>query len=254
MSPTLLAANCPAIQVPAAMLSLALAYSTPGGNAPTARTFSAGDTTTVGPKLNANASRLDLAGRYGGGAYAVAWGLALSVPGSGLALPVAAGHALVDGPVEIASATTVTVPNGSPRVWIWLTQAGALTAVNNSLTPPAGAVCLLGSCVTSGGNVTSVDTSGVLYMRGGVPWRQTADTGAPGDTPPAGMVFVARTLGGLYLWDGQAYSAIGAEAGVFDAIAAANTFTVPAGRQVSLFDQLAVNGTLTINGKVRVTI
>lgn len=205
MSATLLAVNCPAIQTPAAMLSLATAYSNPSGNAPTASTFAYGDTIYMRPKLNVNASRLDLAGRYGGGAYAVAYGLALSVPGSGLALPVSAGHALIDGIVEVAANTTHTVPNGSPRCWIWLKQDASITHVNNSLTPPAGAVCLLGSCVTTGGNITSVDTSGVLYMRGGVPWRQSADGGVPTDTPPNTFAFIHRSAGGLYIWDGLSY-------------------------------------------------
>lgn len=55
-------------------------------------------------------------------------------------------------------------------------------------------------------NTTVIDLSGVCYVRGGMLWRQTADAGVPGDTPPAGLMLWTRTAGGLYLWDGTAYT------------------------------------------------
>lgn len=129
--------------------------------------------------------------------------------GSGLLLAVGAGYAMIGGPVEIATATTLAVPNNTSRVWIWYRQTGPVLACTTTTTPPAGECCLLGSCVTSGGAITSVDTSGVMYLRGGIGWRESADQGAPTDTPPSNIQFFAKTGGGTYFWTGTAYTAIG---------------------------------------------
>ena len=114
--------------------------------------------------------------------------------GAGLLLAVSAGYAMIGGPVQIPAATTLAVPDNTARVWIWLLQTGSALTYTTTTAPPAGEVCLLGSCVTAGGVVTSVDTSGVVYLRGGVGWRQTADNGAPSDTPPASVAFVAIAI------------------------------------------------------------
>lgn len=129
--------------------------------------------------------------------------------GSGLLLAVGAGYAMIGGPVEIPSGTTQAVPNNTSRIWIWLKQTGPALTYTTDTTPPAGEVCLLGSCVTSGGAITSVDTSGVMYLRGGIGWRESADQGAPTDTPPSNIQFFAKTGGGTYFWTGTAYTAIG---------------------------------------------
>ncbi len=210
MTVSLLAEQCPAIQTPTALITKSSAYAL-SATAPVAQSLSTGDTTTVGPKLNSNAMQLDLLGRYGGGGYAVAYGLTLSAPASGLNLNIAAGHAVIDGVVEVPAATTLAVPGSAARVYVWLQQNGTLT-YTTSLTAPAGACCFLGSCVTGAGNITDVDTSGVLYLRGGVLWRETADEGEPTDEPPATVMLFTRTLGGLYQWDGTEYGIVGTAA------------------------------------------
>ena len=230
MGVIVVAVDVPDVQVPAALLSLEASETLPSGNAPVSRVFSQGDTLTVRTKLNRNASALDLAGRYGGGGYAVAAGLDLSVPASGLSLEIAAGHAVIDGVVEVAEATTATA-TASVRTWIWLRQNGTITPVPTSTAPPAGACCLLGSCLADGSDILSVDTSGVLYLRGGMLWRESADPSVPSDTPPAGIVFLHKTAGGLWLWDGTAYRALAAQADEFAAITGSKSdanYTLPA--------------------------
>lgn len=207
MPAILTAAQCPAIQTPASWLRRKDAYDNNGTVVPVARIIgpNSGLGNIITNPLNENALALDLIGRYGGGGYAVAFGLGLTPPLTGLTLNIAAGHAVVDGVVEVPSATTLAVPDNTARVWIWLQSNKTLTYTSTT-TAPAGNNCLIGSCVTSAGSILSVDTSGVLYLRGGNLWRRTSDVGQPGDTPPAGMVFYTRTDGGLYLWDGTAYS------------------------------------------------
>jgi hypothetical protein len=169
----------------------------------TSKSFAANATTAIRPNLNENGGRQDMQSRYGGGGYAIATGLAISA-GSGLTLNIAAGHAQIDGVVPVA-AISVTLTDAG-RNWIWCSRAGAITVVFNSLTPPAGAYCLLGSALTSGGSISSVDQSGVLYLIGGTLWRKTADTTTPGDTPPASLQFIHE--GGsskVWWWTGTQY-------------------------------------------------
>jgi hypothetical protein len=91
------------------------------------------------------------------------------------------------------------------RNWIWISQAGAITVVFNSLTPPAGAQALLGSALTAGGSISSTDTSGVLYLKGGMLKRYSADTTTPADTPPAQLQFWHFGDGAFWYWNGDAY-------------------------------------------------
>jgi hypothetical protein len=154
-------------------------------------------------KGNKNATRIDLTGRIGGGGYAVYTGLDLSFT-TGRTLTIAAGQAMIDGVVTIAQTTTTIDPNIA-RAYVWLARAGTITVVNNSLTPPAGAYCFLGSCVTNATDITSKDESGILYIKGGILRRETADTGLPGDTPPSGLQFFTETTNRLYFWDGSEY-------------------------------------------------
>jgi hypothetical protein len=156
----------------------------------------------VRPNLNENAGRQDLLGRYAGGAYAVVTGLDLSA-GSGLTLNIAAGHAVIDGPVIYPGGSVSLTDAG--RNWLWISRAGAITVVFNSLVPPAGAYALLGSALTSAGSISSVDQSGVLYLRGSTATRRTADTVQPTDTPPASLQFFHRGASKLWWWDGSAY-------------------------------------------------
>lgn len=209
MPVVLLATQCPLPVIDTALATLTSAENTTGANGLTARTFAAGNT-VISSKLNRNAKQMDLQSRYGGGGYGIVNGLALSA-GSGLTLNIAAGQANIDGIIgstAAEAATTLAVPDNHPsatdRVWIWLSRAGAISSTLNT-TPPATNCCLLGSCTTSGGVITAVDTSGVVYLRGGQLWRETADTGPPGDSPNAAIRLFTLTWGGVYEWTGTAH-------------------------------------------------
>jgi hypothetical protein len=161
----------------------------------------------VRPNLNENAGRQDMIARHGGGGWAICGPpnafFALSA-GSGLTLNIAAGKAMIDGNVEYAGGSVSLTDGG--RNWIWLSRAGALTVVFNSLTPPAGAFCLLGSALTAAGAISSVDQSGVLYAIGPTLWRKTADATTPGDTPSSKLQFVNEGTGSkVWFWTGTQY-------------------------------------------------
>lgn len=202
--PDLVASQCPAPVVPSTLILLADAYTLPSGNAPAASTFADSNTSTVRPKLNRNATAQDMLGRYGGGGYGIGSGLTLSAPASGLNLDVAAGQAIIDGVVEVAAATTVAIPSSAGRAFIWLLQNGTLTYTLNT-TAPQERCCYIGNCLVGGGNILSVDFSGVVYLRGGHLWRETADVGLPDDEPPEGWAGYTRTYDGVWFWDGDGY-------------------------------------------------
>jgi len=170
-----------------------------------------GSTTAGVDNINKAIKSIDAAvqGAGGGGAYRVLRGLTLATDAS-LSLPVAAGQAALDGLATVPAATTLSVTGSITRAFIWLSQSGVLSAVNNSTTPPgATGYVFIGSVVTSGSAVTSVDTSGVPYNRGGLLFVEFADAGAPAWTVPAGLAHLAKTAGGLYFHDGAAYTQIG---------------------------------------------
>src|SRR5687767_2001604 len=129
------ASDCPLPVVDTALATLASGENTTGANSLSARTFAAGNT-VISSKLNRNAKQMDLQARYGGGGYAIVNGLAISA-GAALTLNIAAGQAAIDGIIEVATATTLAVPDnhtGTPvsdRVWIWLSRAGALSYTLN---------------------------------------------------------------------------------------------------------------------------
>lgn len=213
MAITLLASQCPVPVVETAYPLLASSENSTGTSTynRVSRSFAAGDTATVPAKLNRNANALDQAFNFGGGAFAILTGIAISI-GSGLNVAVSAGLAAIGGPVEVTAQNLPVAANhtGSPvadRVWLWLTQAGALTTTL-STTPPATRCICIGSCTTDASSVTSVDTSGVMTMKGGSPWRETADIGAPTDSPSATLSFFAKTWGGVFEWTGAAYKAL----------------------------------------------
>lgn len=146
----------------------------------------------------------DQISRYGSGIIGIPDGptkITLTAPGSGLLLQVSAGHAMIGGPVELAAASTIAVPDNTARVFLWLRRAGAAVVATTTVTAPSGESAYLGNCVTSGGNITSVDYSGVVYLRGGVAFRNTNDNGAPSDTPPANALLITQTAFCDYLWD-----------------------------------------------------
>jgi len=240
MAATLLATAVPIPIVSSGLELLSDAYNSLGtSGAQVQHTYAGGDTDTVPSKLNANVLAQELIGRYGGGVYAIGRGLSLSTAGS-LSLPISAGQAVIDGIVELSADTVLVVSASMARIHIWLKRDKTLTSVNNSLTPPVGACVYLGSCVTSGSAVTAVDTSGVMYYKGGMAWRQTADVAAPLDSPPSDICFFTKTLGGTYFWNGSAYSMVGAYNQVRMslvtglAITAAATNYIPAGGTLGL--------------------
>lgn len=197
MAVTLTASNCPAPVVPAPGVLLS------DSNAPPAsQEFSTGMAAGFTTKLNRNFKASDLGQSYGAGGYAVGSGLTLSA-GTGLQCNVAAGHAVIDGIVELA-ATSIVVAASSTN-WIWLKQDGTLVSQDDTTAKPSGNCVLLGAAVTDGSGVTSIETSGVVYFRGGMLWRQTADTFAPGDSPDSGLRIHTTTAGGEYFWDGAAW-------------------------------------------------
>ena len=197
---TLLASQCPLPQYRASHISVVGAGTI--ANAPVSDRYSAGDSIALLGKLNRNATRQDVTGSFGGGAYFIAEGLTLTA-GTGLTVGVGIGTAVIDGPVCAETALTLAVPASAARVWVWLLQTGLL-AYTVTVTPPARPACLLGSCATGLTTVTSVDDSGVL--RGvGILQRRTADAATPTDTPPSGLHFMTVTAGGAYYWDGLQY-------------------------------------------------
>jgi hypothetical protein len=242
----LLASQCPAPVVEASYPLLATAENTTGAGVLVAKTLAAG-ATTLSSKWNRNADNLDLLATFGGGGFAIITGLTLSA-GSGLTLNIAAGLAAIGGLVE-KIASTLAVADNHPgttdptdRVWIWLSQAGAISSTLNT-TPPATRCVLLGSCTTSGGVITAVDSSGVLYLKGGSLWRETADKGAPTDSPSATLSFFAKTWGGVFEWTGTAYKAL------YQPLSP-NRKTLGSGESATIKDdeQVVVYGGVTVTG------
>lgn len=205
---TLNASAVPAPVIPSALLNIA------SGTATVAAELTP-LTTALSTKFNQNARRIDALGRAGAGAYAIDWdsnpasavlpGLNLTVS-SGLTLAIAAGQAVIDSVVQKTAATTVTLGDNVARIYLWMDQLGAVTQVNNSPTPTAGAKVFLGSCVTSAGAITQIDGSGVMYFLGGDLARRTADTATPTDTPPAGLSFWNVGPSQTWHWDGIRYT------------------------------------------------
>jgi hypothetical protein len=152
------------------------------------------------PIMQELAARIDLASRYGGG-IGVCNGLTLSA--DGLALTVAAGQALVDGLVTLAEAGDGTLADDT-RNHVWLLQTGDVQ-VRQDLNAPSTLAAYLGSIPVADGVAGTEDYSGRVDVRGAVLWRRTADLGAPQDTPPEGMALWTVTLGGVYLWGGEAH-------------------------------------------------
>lgn len=251
---TLLATQVPAPPVPSGSFWIednAVNVSPP--DVPQSATFGQGDSSNVPARLNENAARGDLIARYGGGAMGVCAGLVLSA-GTGLQGLVSAGHANIDGIVEIRSQVAVVLSASSTN-YVWLRTNGTFE-VRTDLVAPSLAAVLVGIAFTNGSGVTAVDESGVVYLLSGVPERSTADVGKPSLAAPATWRGWTKTLSGRWWWDGSAYQRIGGDVPFLkDVLASGELVRVPANHQVQFFDSLTVQAgaTLTIDGKLRVT-
>lgn len=205
---TLTSAQVPAVRAATALVLAHTANITPGGAAPEAQNFSTGESSGFTASLNENAARLDLDSRYGGGgnAYSVCWGL--NVTWSGSTLSVTAGHALVEGLVEVF-ATLTTSFNPAVNQYIWLNQGRTLT-VRSDTSAPAGKAVYLGVIIP--GN-TLLDQSGVVYAQGDSLVRYTTDGAQPTDTPPDYVSLLTVTQGGTYRWVGNSWVGLGGSGG-----------------------------------------
>jgi hypothetical protein len=213
LTPTIsrVATNCPAVRQSAEtdVLSIEAAGQTAGGNAPvTQGIIDAEIPWAFRTRLMATAQ--DMAVRYGGGgAYAIARGLSLTNV-TLLDLTIGKGDALIDGvvnkPADFLQALDDRVSN-----YLWLQRDKTIAKVINSLAAPATPAAYLGCIQTDGGQAYALDVSGVITVCGGVLRRETADEGAPEDTPPANVQFLAVTRGGRYWWDGVAYTPMTAD-------------------------------------------
>lgn len=206
-----------------------------------------GDTAAGTSKANRMGARADVTARIGAGIWGVVPGssgadLNLSA-GSGLTLNIAEGLAMMDGAVYYPGGSVILTDNIA-RIWIWLSQAGAIVPVNNSTTPPAGAHVLLGSAVTAGGAITSVDFSGVVYLQGQNAFRFNTGSGTPTGTPPANISFFQILTGdnSLWLWTGATWRAVGSAS----ALLAASHTSVPVSGSLTLSDSQARSGSLTL--------
>lgn len=204
-----------ATDVPAPVV--AATYLDPAGGAPTVAptvTAYASGSGSLSTPVNRIAARLDALGRAGAGCYAVFRGLELSGTTVSGGVTVSAGQAVLDGVVTIAS-TVRSVSDNQTRIHLWIGQAGAITAVNNSLTPPSGAQAYLGSVVTSSGSITEINYSGRLTLGGAFPLRKTADTTTPADDAALSpdLRFLTQGPTELWFWDGAAYWSLSGSSG-----------------------------------------
>jgi hypothetical protein len=171
----------------------------------TGQTINAGERLNFRSKLNENGGRMDTIAQWGGGGYAIVFGLSISLV-SGLTVRIAAGQAMIRGPVTKLTTTDLVLTDLSGnRVHLWIDYSGAFIQQNNTLTQPANAAAYLGSVVTNAGAASGIDSSGVLYAYGRALARRTADSAVPGDTPPSNLIFYHRGASKLWVWDGAQY-------------------------------------------------
>ena len=197
---TFTATQCPAVQLTTGFLFAKDAHDAVGGTAVAAANFNAGMSSEVGPRLNQNAALLDNSfGITGSPIHTVVSGLQLAA--AGLLLIVGRGQSVIQGQVDLYANATGIPLIPSVTNYIWLDQA-AMVRVTSTTAPPSASCVYLGALVMGTTASTLTDYSGVFY-NGGLPWRSTADAGAPTDTPPASTPpFLTLTAGGgAYLWN-----------------------------------------------------
>jgi hypothetical protein len=200
----LAAANVPTPIAPAAQTLLPA----DGGTPVVSASFTVGQVDGVAEGINELSARTDLSGRFGGGTYGIVKGLDLDQAVNGF-VTIGAGQAMIDGIVEKTTTTSQAIAS-STTSWLWLTRAGGISVGTGATFPaaPSAQCAYLGRVVTDGsGAITAYDLSGVMYLRGGIGWRRTADTGKPADAGvlPATGLFYTRAAAGLWLWDGVGY-------------------------------------------------
>lgn len=249
MSITKLASEVPAPQVPGAPIWIAEnAISTGSYTIPNSKPIPQGTTSALPALLCENAVRIDLGARHGAGAFGIAYGLEVTA-GTGLIANVSAGQAMMDGVVEMVSAGEVVVSLTVPT-YLWLKRDGTLEA-RYDLTPPAQPAVYLARVETDGTDIESIDLSGVIVLRSGVPERETADLAEPLDTPPSTWRGWTRTRSGLWWWDGAGYKRLVDEV-PFTKDRIGGSAVIPADHQQIWFDRLTIAGSLQVAGKVRV--
>ncbi len=195
---------CPPVQMPGPAFFSAT-FSAPGAALHCMATLQVGSGGgSVSAALNQNSARVELLARYGCGGYGVMTGLDF-VSASGLSATIGPGVALMDGPVELSTPKSITLPDHQAAIWVWLTAGGALTYALDLLKPVTGVAIPLCCLSSSAGVVGGADVSGVIRTINGQLWRQTGDTGAPSDVPDAGMRLWTRTAAGIYFWDGASF-------------------------------------------------
>lgn len=174
--------------------------------------FGPGETSGVSYKHNKNSRLIENLARYGGGAYAVAYGLDLE-DGGGRNVRMTLGVQLCDAPIVYTAVKTVEIPDNlydpgdlSSRAHIWLSRAGDLS-YRTDLTLPVTPSIYLGSVRTDAGAIYDIDYSGRLELGGGFVFRKTADVAEPSDAPPENIRFWNQTTGGFYFWTGEEYIA-----------------------------------------------
>jgi hypothetical protein len=250
MATNLLASQVPIPPAPASVPSISAATSSGVG-------FGIGPNldqiTSAGLKqaLNKMLSALVLAGMYGGNGFGIISGY-LPTAGTGLTLNVASGSAVIGAPVQMGAQTITLTDNATNYVWL---KADGTLYKTTSIAVPSGNVTYIGRAVTVSGSITDVDTSGVVYLIGGLRIRYTADVGKPGDSPSSGTIFLTRTLDGDYLWDGTAYRRLAGDiAAPKDRLVSGDIGFIPADHQLQLFDSFTVEAgaSFTNYGRFRV--
>lgn len=173
-----------------------------GAGAVTSRTFAVGESSGVAAKLSENAARLDVMALYSGPPRIAA---GLEITAVALEGTVAAGVAISQGVLSLEADATDIIILDDDTTFLWLRQLapGSAPEVVASATSPSDGAVYLGAVVTVAG-VSTIDTSGVIYARGGGAFRETADVGVPGDTP-GNYVLFTKTGSGLWVWDGENY-------------------------------------------------
>lgn len=206
--------------------------------------------------LNKELIDLDNATLYGGLGYGVASGLTMSAVG--LTVTLAAGIAVAGGLCYNDDDYDFTAPDNEARVFVWMKQDQTVvvtTYSSDGLVPPSSHCALLGVLTTSGGSVTVIDYSGVCYLLGGLPVRNTADAGMPGGSPNSRPVFLTVCPSGTWVWDGSQFAMLSGPMPLMKStLESGDAVYIPASYQALLFGSLTVppGATLTVDGDLRV--